>query len=1010
MIKNTALAFLFSTATLAASAQNYFQQEVNYTITVALNDQNHTLSGFEKFEYTNNSGLALDFLYIHIWPNAYRDNKTALAKQLYNMNDMGLEFASDDDKGYIDSLNFQVNGEDVKWEYDAEHPDICKVNLNAVLKPGETIVVTTPFKVKIPSGDISRLGHVGESYQITQWYPKPAVFDQNGWHQMPYLTQGEFYSEYGSFDVSITVPENYVVGATGDLRTESEIRFLDSLAKRTEEKYKNGEFKDRKTMTGGSTDFPESSEKMKTIRFTQKNVHDFAWFADKRFEVLKGEVELPHSHRKVTTWAMFVTHHHALWKDALEYLHDGTYYYSLWNGDYPYNNVTAVDGTISAGGGMEYPNITVIGNAGSKEELEIVIVHEVGHNWFYGQLGSNERDHGWMDEGLNTLNEIRYIETKYPKNQRLSDMMMGMADKVHLEHLSHHDLNDITYSMSACYGLDQPIELPSADYSMINYGAIVYSKTGLVFTYLRDYLGDAMFDSCMQAYYAEWEFKHPQPQDLKNAFEKTSGKDLSWLFSDIIPTTGQIDFELKKVKMENGNTVVTVKNTGQVDGPVRVDAISGGKIRSTLWAEPGSKKSTITFEGTNYDKISIDSEQRMPELNRNNNTWKKDGLFHKVEPVKMEFLGGDNEPQYSMAWYTPIMGANVYDKFMIGVLFHNQTLPKNKFEYTVAPMFSIGRKNLSGFANFNYSWVPANNFKMITLGVNTKTFGNGLGVQQDSLADKNYMYFTVQPYLDMRIGKSAKRVFYKQRLKIHGTYINEQGDLYQNQTINGSVNYLFSYAKRIHNVQVGLRGDFFNNTTSYGGADSLSSILNAHVELKYNITYWKKKKEKIEIRVYLGKNLMYTGGYNTRYGFALGGQSGTMDAAYEYYMMGRNEASGLWSQQRIDNQGGFRTVSWLGTTNQMMFTTNIFIDLPYIPLAGIFADFGVFEDNAGNMDEVYDVGVGFRMADRFGIYFPIYESDNLKNSFATDIKYYQKIRFVLNLNGINSSEIIQSVF
>lgn len=162
------------------------------------------------------------------------------------MNDMGLEFASDDDKGYIDSLNFQVNGEDVKWEYDAEHPDICKVNLNAVLKPGETIVVTTPFKVKIPSGDISRLGHVGESYQITQWYPKPAVFDQNGWHQMPYLTQGEFYSEYGSFDVSITVPENYVVGATGDLRTESEIRFLDSLAKRTEEKYKNGEFKDRK--------------------------------------------------------------------------------------------------------------------------------------------------------------------------------------------------------------------------------------------------------------------------------------------------------------------------------------------------------------------------------------------------------------------------------------------------------------------------------------------------------------------------------------------------------------------------------------------------------------------------------------------------------------------------------------------------------------------------------------------------------------------------------------------
>jgi len=107
---------------------------------------------------------------------------------------------------------------------------------------------------------------------------------------------------------------------------------------------------------------------------------------------------------------------------------------------------------------MEYPNITVIGNASSKEELEVVIVHEVGHNWFYGILGSNERDHAWMDEGLNTLNEMRYIMTKISKNERLSDMMMGMADRVHLEHLDHHDMSDLTYSLSAVIGIDQPIE------------------------------------------------------------------------------------------------------------------------------------------------------------------------------------------------------------------------------------------------------------------------------------------------------------------------------------------------------------------------------------------------------------------------------------------------------------------------------------------------------------------------------------------------------------------------
>jgi hypothetical protein len=418
--------------------------------------------------------------------------------------------------------------------------------LSTPLKPGEKIVVSTPFKVKIPSGEISRMGFVEESYQITQWYPKPAVFDTDGWHAMPYLTQGEFYSEYGSFDVSITLPKNYVVGATGDLQTASEIEFLTAKAASTEAKYKAGAFAISKKSGGGYTACPASDSELKTIRYTQKNVHDFAWFADKRFEVLKGEVTLPNSGRKVTSWAMFTPHHAALWKDAIEYLNDATFYYSKWNGDYPYNHVTAVDGTISAGGGMEYPNITVIGDVTSKEELEVVIVHEVGHNWFYGLLGSNERDHAWMDEGLNTLNEIRYMQTKYPNNQRMSDMARGMADKLHIENLNHQDMSTFTHASVAGLGLDQPIELPSEDYTNLNYGAIVYSKTGLIFLYLKDYLGEEAFDKAMQAYYEEWHYKHPQPADIKATLERETGKDLSWLFEDLIQTTKQIDYKIQR--------------------------------------------------------------------------------------------------------------------------------------------------------------------------------------------------------------------------------------------------------------------------------------------------------------------------------------------------------------------------------------------------------------------------------------------------------------------------------
>jgi hypothetical protein len=171
------------------------------------------------------------------------------------------------------------------------------------------------------------------------------------------------------------------------LQNKGEIKRLNQLAKVTD------------TITKFSDDlsFPLSDLTTKTLRYTQNNIHDFGWFADKRFHVLKGEVEVPHTNEKVTIWTMFTNNEADLWKNSIEYMHDALYYYSLWNGDYPYKQCTAVDGTISAGGGMEYPNVTVIGESGSAYLLEEVIMHEVGHNWFYGMLGNNERDHPWMD-------------------------------------------------------------------------------------------------------------------------------------------------------------------------------------------------------------------------------------------------------------------------------------------------------------------------------------------------------------------------------------------------------------------------------------------------------------------------------------------------------------------------------------------------------------------------------------------------------------------------------------
>jgi hypothetical protein len=982
------LLFSVLLSSLAIGQKKYFQQEINYTIKVKLDDKKHVLHGYEEFKYTNNSPDILSFLYIHVWANAYSGPNTALGKQIYQNGEQLLRFGNDSVKGGIDSLAFQVNGRNVPIEVDSKNPDIIKLILNEPVHPGTSVVVSTPFRVKLPSGEISRLGHIGQSYQITQWYPKPAVYDRNGWNQIPYLNQGEFYSEYGTFDVSITLPKNYVIGATGDLQTKEEETFLNSRIALAE-----AFAKDNKIITGDWTAFPISSDTMKTVRFTQQKVHDFAWFADKRYLVQKGEVELPHSKRKVTTWAMFTPKNAALWNKATEYIHDGTYYYSLWNGDYPYNQVTAVDGTISAGGGMEYPNVTVIGNSSNPIELEIVIVHEVGHNWFYGILGSNERAHGWMDEGLNTLNEMRYMYTKYPNNTNLSDMILNGS--FHFDHLSHYDSGDFMYRIVAGLGDDQPIETHSAEYSSINYGAIMYQKTGLVFNYLKAYLGDSIFDACMQTYFNEWKFKHPQPEDLKTTLERVSGKDLSWLFVDLIQTTNHIDYKLTKVRTSEGNTEVTVKNVGQVSGPIEVTGLQKGKPVQTIWIEPGSQKETVLFRGE-MDEVRVNYSGKAPELYQHNNSWHKKGLFGKIESTELQFAVGKNVQNQTNLFWTPMLGGNAYDKFMLGVAVHNLSVPSARTRFLLVPMYSFGGQRISGIAELNRTFLPKRGIKMARLGLSLKSFKN------DTLGRNDGYYVAVLPYWKAKLGNRNGSPFDHQ-LDLHGMYRLDVFGPSQRELVGGYLKYFLAYNRADHQLSIGARTDLVANPVN---GDQFSR---GTVEATYRYRYIKNKRSRwVELRVFGGNYFsfdMYNSGSTVNYTMALGGMSGGQDLFVEDYFFGRSALNGFYSQQRFENWGGFRSVAgngmsgFYGLSNTWLAAANFYMETPIGPkIFGIYADFGIFDNGIpSGSNTAFNAGLAVRIRDNFGLYFPVAMSKDMENAFSS-ANYLHRIRFTLKFN------------
>ena len=980
--KSFSLILLFVFLSKLSFSQTYWQQKVDIKIDVTLNDKNNTLTAYETVTYKNNSSDTLTFLFFHLWPNAYKNEKTALSKQLELKDGRSLKQLQASQLGYIDSLNFLINSRKITWEYDKKNQDICKLILNEPLLPGSSIEITTPFFVKIPDAGISRLGHTEESYQITQWYPKPAVYDKNGWNQMPYLDQGEFYSEYGDFDVTIHLPKNYVVGATGNLQTASELAFLSQKIDSS-----NAVLKQNTDKTLENT-FPPSDTVFKSIRYTQTNVHDFAWFADKRFLVQKGTVTLPHSKREVTSWSMFTPENADLWLKSIEYINDGTYYYSLWNGDYPYDNVTAVDGTISAGGGMEYPTITIIGNCKDDHSLEQVIVHEIGHNWFYGILGSNERVHGWMDEGINTFNENRYFITKYPTNEFTSDMFQGLF---HLKHLNYRAQFDLFYTSISSLGMDQAIETHSEKFSENNYAMIMYGKTGLIFNYLKAYLGDSVFDRCSQAYFDQWKFKHPQPKDIQEVYERESGKKLTWLFIDLINSKNYIDYKISRVKIKGDRSFVTIKNKGQINGPVEVSAYQNGNFIESKWIDSLKNKQTIVFTHPMVDEFILDSAKNIPEINRSNNRWNQRLLFNKIEPLRFEILTGDHESNYSTIFWLPMLSYNEVNKTNVGVAIHNFGLPLQKFQYFLLPQYSFATKSLVGMGEMYYSFLPKKYVSKINLGVSLKSFG--LDPLQIIPANS---YQNISPYLNFSLGNNTPKGF-KHNLVLLGTYtnygkmnstLNEFGSLIKLSGRYEDFHHKFTYTLRNENLV----------STLYGSSSQLGRN---SLELNYTHKLQAKDK-KIDIRLFAGKIYSLTSSVieeRNRLSFGLSGSTGAQDLYFEEYYFDRSSRTNLYSHQRNNDMGGFGSLNSIVSSNWMS-SLNVFSNLPYVnKYIGAFGDLGII-NTSGTTNYYADLGIGIKLKTVFGVYFPVVQTKNLGN-LGTNYSSY--IRFNLVMNIVNKN-------
>lgn len=533
-----------------AGAGQYWQQQVDYVIDVSLNASEKSLDAFERLTYANHSPDTLNYIWFHLWPNAYKNDRTAFSDQLLMLGNTDFYFSNPSKRGYINRLDFKIDGITARTEDHPQYIDIIKVLLPQPLPPGGQVTITTPFHVQLPF-NVSRGGYDGNSFQVTQWYPKPAVYDSKGWHPLPYLDQGEFYSEFGSFDVRITLPLNYVVAATGVLHDSKEIEWLKSrpdpvpakkpthanpAQKATKKPAPPVQKRGERVLI--SEPQPPTSMTVKTLHYKQDRVHDFAWFANPDFIVRMDSCRLP-SGRTIQVACYYTPSEQAVWKNGVQFAKDAIRFYSDEVGEYPYDVASVVQGPQSFGGGMEYPTITAIAPSDTPKDLDEVIAHELGHNWFYGILASNERDHPWMDEGINSFYEYAYMKHKYGPQPQVNELLL---------------------QTKVLHKTDQPIETKSEDFSATNYALVAYHKTADWMELLQATLGADSLRSVMHEYYRRWQFRHPYPEDFEAVVRGQSGDRAAEKFA-LLHTKGIIPG-----KELHGSSFVSPLKKGSVKG------------------------------------------------------------------------------------------------------------------------------------------------------------------------------------------------------------------------------------------------------------------------------------------------------------------------------------------------------------------------------------------------------------------------------------------------------------
>ncbi|WP_343618742.1 aminopeptidase [Flavobacterium sp.] len=900
---------------------------------VAVNLELKTLNIKQDITFYNTSNDTLVSIVLNDWNNAFADKNTPLARRFSDEFYRGFHLAKAAERGNTTILSLtDSNFMAFEWERTEKNPDYIVVRLNQKLLPGEQIDLHLTYISKIPSDKFTRYGFdQNGGMNLKNWFLTPARFENHSFVKNNNFNLDDIANAISDYEVSIKVPNNYSISTD-----------LDSVAK---------------DIT--NTAFTNYS-------YTGKNRNDFSLVIQKQNTFMSydnGTIEVLSDlkNKKITEIekAIIINRVATFANDFI--------------GKYPYSKIMVSQADYERNpfyGLNQLPSF--LSPFTDDFMFEITFFKTYLNNYLKNSLHLDPRKDNWVYDGIQIYAMMKYMEQNHLDQKMLGRLSrMKLFKSYNITNLTFNEQYSYYYMLMARKNLDQPLGDPKN--TLIKFNEQIASKyrAGLSLSYLDDYLDQNIVPESIQEFYNLNKKEQTNRYDFEKILINKSPKNIDWFFKTIIDSRDIIDYKFGHVTRTTDSVQFAIRNRTGVYAPISIYGLKKNEVVFKEWIEPLKADSIYHFDRKNADKLVINYDNEVPEFNQRNNWKSLKSIAITNRPIKFNFAKDLEDPYYNQILYIPTVTYNYYDGITPGVRFHNKTILDKPFTFDINPAYSIKAGTLSGSSAFSWSQYYRNS---TLYNVRYSLSQNYFHYAPDAT------YLRLNPMVQIRIREENFRDNRKQLILLRQVIVNREESEYI--TDNSKPNYSIFNA-RYANTKTELI-NHFNFMTDVQFSNGFGKVSG---EIEYRRLF--ENNRKLNLRLFAGSFIYNT--TNSDY-FSFGLDRPT-DYLFDYNLLGRSESTGLFSQQYVIAEGGFKSQIEPSYANQWMTTLNAsYAVWNWVELYG---DVGFLKNKHQNEYFAYDTGVRLNLVpDYFELYFPVYSNNGWE--IAQD-KYTQKIRFIITI-------------